>query len=935
MDTKSLFAINPGDVLSFADINKGMGFATKTVNTARTYGITDELQQIVAKYLPKNVRMENTNGTGFKSLLFRRFLELHNLDLLIDQIIDAYNHGRRINARVLGRKVKANLPDNFRYKRAMEPKARKVQELLEAVVLCQPLPDELQDVIEAERQRMMALYGEKISFYHRSAGSKGEDDNSDIYEHNDAATEQSAGGRLMKADTSISKVQLSKMGAGQHESFPEIKFRKAGQTTSSKESCVLAHHHVYASTYSYQAVCDYKGMRDKNGEWFHSGVNMDVIMMPIIHSHLGGSALGFSDVIDDISEITFGQKVMGDNLVGGAAEFPISNTRIMSDGSVKVNTIAGYLEPHIEGILKAIALSTAYIERMEAPEHEKVEKIGKLKKFATDTEWAYGPLVEDSDEFILSMVQYRNFLPAQHARNTDTQTVFERLDEKYKVLEIKPVATGTSVGEMCTVGPVLHIKNKRHLMEADVKGKILIVDQAFTELLGTVKQKCKGWIVIPKALKAHATLNGDGEICQLQGMDREKLRRIKDGTVVTILFNELFIGDLSNCYKEEKIDLSTITLPTLIKLGLVEGNTSASRRRKLFPYLRLNILHDNDLFRYEAAGWGAGVPGLFNWVMYNLIDETSLEGKAAKQYISDAMKTYNTADPIEAYIQRMAGVMFPLCAASEYFGKACHIRMYGARLEEDPAYVTYHFPHEPNPIIGFNGAAMYGTDWGRIAATISLRTLKELETYGCSSSSIFIPNIISMQEVVAYVEEAIDMGLDVQSRGVKLMIENAVSMSGHFIDIPYLEKLKGSIVFERLAPSLNEYRAELQERGLEVPFSMSYGFNDFTNSWKGRDGRHCDLPGCTLSDIYTYLSVAMFTAKAVKYGYDVTSCGMPEEGVMLAMVENGAKEIGVPAGLKAVNAAKLLCAFEEMLQKAENNHSDAYLMQKELVEESA
>lgn len=908
------FEILQGEVLPFAQITKKMGFATKTANTAHLYQLTVELQERTEQYLPDFITLENTNGTGFKGTIFRKFLEMHNFDLLIDKILDAFYQGKSIRVRQFAREVKANLPQVFKW-RTIQPKLKKVHELLEAIVLSQPLPQELQDAIKAERRRMIDMYGELISFYMRSAGSKGEDDN--LSEANKLELKKKSLMRLMQADPSISKPQLSKMGAGQHESFKDIQFRDEHNAfVSTDESCILAYHHVYASTYSFQAVSDFKGMRDKDtGEWFHSGIDMDVIMMPITDSTQGGSALGFSDVIDGVSEITFGEKVWGDELVGGAKEFPVTNTRILPNGEVMVNTISGYLQPYLKGILKAIAVATAYVEEIEAPEYEAVELIGKLKKLCVDSEWALGTLYPGAPKMLLSMVQYRTFIPAQHARSTDHQVVYELVQEKYKLLDEKKVlATGTSVGEMCVVGKILRIKNKKHLMQADVKGKILIVDQAYTELLGTIKQGALGWIVIPKALKAHATLNGDGEITQLQGVDKRKLKSLKDGTVVTILFNMLFVGDFGECFKKEDIDLAGILLAELINLGLVEGNTSASRRRKLFPFLRLGILNDNNLLRFEAAGWSAGVPGLFNWVYYDLIDEATDEGKAAKEYIRLAMMTYETDDAVEAYIQRMAGIMFPLSAFSEYFDKDCHIRMYGARLEEDPVYVKHEFPHEPNPIIGFNGAAMYSTEWGRIAATISLRTLKEMEKYGSDSSSIFIPNIISMQDVVPYVEEAIELGLDVAKRGIKLMIENSVSMSGQFIDAPYMEKKPGGIEFEVLAPSLNEYRSELTARGIETSISMSFGFNDFTNSWKGRDGRHCDIAGCTLSDNYTYHTVGYFTMKAVKNGYKVTSCGMPEEGVMLAMMECGASEIGVPGGLKAVNAAKVLHHFEGQLK---------------------
>jgi hypothetical protein len=280
------------------------------------------------------------------------------------------------------------------------------------------------------------------------------------------------------------------------------------------------------------------------------------------------------------------------------------------------------------------------------------------------------------------------------------------------------------------------------------------------------------------------------------------------------------------------------------------------------------------------------------------------------------MRTYDTTNPVEAYQKRLAAVMFPLVAFFKYFGQDCEIRMYGARLEEDTPCVDFAFPHEPNPIIGFNGAAMYATKWGRIAATISLKVLKELEVYELDNSSIFVPNIVNMGVVVDVVEEAITLGLDVKKRGIKVMIENAVSFTGRFIDEPLLVFNEETFEMEKQAPSFNEYRAELEQRlGGSVPCSASFGFNDLGNSYVGGDIRHCELPDrIYMSTSYFLKDLERCILILLKYEYDVNNCGLGEIGVLATMMKSGASKIGVPVGLSTIKAVEKLNKIQKKVQ---------------------
>jgi len=315
----------------------------------------------------------------------------------------------------------------------------------------------------------------------------------------------------------------------------------------------------------------------------------------------------------------------------------------------------------------------------------------------------------------------------------------------------------------------------------------------------------------------------------------------------------------------------------------------------------------------------ADVPTYFYWKYFMNIDVTTSEGERVKQYIINAMETYSVEKPEDAYELRMAGLIMPHAAFYEYFGTSNDIRILGFRNDESP---TPHlknvlFPHEPNPIMGFNGVAMYATEWGWSVAVASIRILKRMEDeYELDNSSIFIPNATGMEYIVKITEMAIQEGLDITKRGIKIMVENAKMMRGRFIYKEQKLLLDGELdQWKLIAPSLIDYRAQLKESlGKPVEFTMSFGFNDFGNSYTGGDTRHLKMPDRGyLGDNHTTEEIEDFMDLCAKYDIACYSCGLPEWGLQVSMMKKRAASIGLPVGLKMVKAINQLSKVEKLL----------------------
>jgi phosphoenolpyruvate synthase/pyruvate phosphate dikinase len=650
----------------------------------------------------------------------------------------------------------------------------------------------------------------------------------------------------------LSLDQIREMiGAGKHESY--------GQNYTIPE-CHSSARKVCASTYSPQACGQYKGQRGIKHKWLQMEVNQCLLVLVEVHSIDLGSALGFGEITGDWIDLDLGEKLPGDDLVGG------------KKGGVKVsyhiptNSIDYYSNPVSflsENTIKAIA--------------ERVFLIGNRNNLIPDTEWSFGGLIRNSIKHFCVPVQFRDFTPVQAEKRVTTIQDFE-ITQNPPIENL--VSEGLASSKRCVVGEAV-IATDNNVPNTD--GKILVAQEANPSYSGLIPVTL-GFVFGGGATNCHMGLMTRGRRAAV--FSASNIKKILEGTEITILGNKVYKGNWSSSFKINELDLLQCKIPVGTKAKFVDDGNIAFLG-DLYPYLALGLSEGYDLLRMEASNVAHGIPSPLSFIHYDQLDLDTPLGVDIKAFIDNAMLAFGTTDPQQAYRKLSVSKLARPMALCKLFDKICSDRLYAARLNEhDHGLKLGTLPHEANPMFGYNGILMYLEDWGKDVLKLSVQILDDLRQMGYDNTELFIPNVATIQ-------------------GLEMVFE---MMLGWDIN-PNLWDLKVMMETQELCTKKNmdELLLLAKRYGIKV-VKISWGFNDFRNGTSGVDTRSIvpkDGRGDLESD--TYLDkVEEIILYGNSIGIESYSCGLPAPKMMKVMSKCKAASVGLPPGIDFYNGLQTL-----------------------------
>lgn len=650
----------------------------------------------------------------------------------------------------------------------------------------------------------------------------------------------------------LSLGQIREMiGAGKHESY--------GQNYTIPE-CYVSARKVCASTYSPQACGQYKGQRGIKHKWLQMEVNQCLLVLVEVHSIDLGSALGFGEITGDFIDLDLGEKLPGDDLVGG------KKGGIKVSYHIPTNTIDYYSNPVSflsENTIKAIA--------------ERVSLIGNRNNLIPDTEWSFGGLIRNSTKHFCVPVQFRDFTPVQAEKRTTTIQDFE-------ITQLPPdqnlVSTGLASSKRCVVGNVV-IATDTNVPNTD--GKILVAKEANPTYSGLIPQTL-GFVFGDSATNCHMGLMTRGRRAAV--FSAKNIKKLLEGTEITILGNKVYKGNWSSSFKINELDLLQCKTPVGTKAKFVDDGNIAFLG-DLYPYLALGLSEGYDLLRMEASNVAHGIPSPLSFIHYDQLDLDTPLGVSIKAFIDNAMLAYGTTDPQQAYRKLSVSKLARPMALCKRFGKTCSVRKYGARINEhDNGLQGDVLPDEANPMFGLNGILMYLENWGKDVLKLSVQILDDLRQMGYDNTELFIPNVATIQGLEMVFEMMLEWGINPNLWDLKVMMETQELCTKKNMD-----------ALLRLA----------KRYGIKV-VKISWGFNDFRNGTSGVDTRSIvpkDGRGNLESDSYLD-KVEEIILYGNSIGIKSYSCGLPAPKMMERMSNCNAVSVGLPPGIDFYNGLATL-----------------------------
>jgi pyruvate,water dikinase len=586
------------------------------------------------------------------------------------------------------------------------------------MILAAPLPDRLQQDIEASWNSMIAEHGPDLAVAVRSSATA-ED--------------------LPEASF-----------AGQQETFLNVR---------GFDQLLIATHEVFASLYNDRAIA----YRVHQG-FAHDQVALSVCVQKMVRSDIGASGVLFTlDTESGFRDMVFITSAygLGETVVQGAVnpdEFYVYKPALRADrrsilrknlGAKAIKMI--YADEGDAGqSVQTVDVDPADSDRFSLTDDE----IQTLARYALIIEDHYGRPMDiewgrDGQDGLLYILQARPETVQSHGSRVIQRYI---LKQRSKVL-----ITGRSIGHLIGAGKVCVVKSPEEMHRVQ-PGDVLVADMTDPD-----------WEPIMKRAAAIVTDRG-GRTCHAAIIARElgvpavvgcgdATKSLQDGQLVTVSCAEgdegfVYEGELD--YEQQQIEIGS--LPDVpVKVMMNVGNPD-----RAFDFANIPN-HGVGLARLEFI-----INRMIGVHPKALLEFDSLRADL-KATIRDQMAGYD--DPIEFFVSKLSeGIS---CIAAAFAPEPVIVRLSDFKSNEYANLIggQQYEPHEENPMLGFRGASRYRAKNFADCFELECRALKRVrDEMGLTNVQVMVPFVRTVDEARTVIELLEQHGLKRGENDLKLIM---------------------------------------------------------------------------------------------------------------------------------------------------------------------
>jgi pyruvate,water dikinase len=586
------------------------------------------------------------------------------------------------------------------------------------MILAAPLPDRLQQDIEASWNSMIAEHGPDLAVAVRSSATA-ED--------------------LPEASF-----------AGRQETFLNVR---------GFDQLLIATHEVFASLYNDRAIA----YRVHQG-FAHDQVALSVCVQKMVRSDIGASGVMFTlDTESGFRDMVFITSAygLGETVVQGAVnpdEFYVYKPALRADrrsilrknlGAKAIKMI--YADEGDDGqSVQTVDVDPADSDRFSLTDDE----IQTLARDALIIEDHYGRPMDiewgrDGQDGLLYILQARPETVQSHGSRVIQRYI---LKQRSKVL-----ITGRSVGHLIGAGKVCVVKSPEEMHRVQ-PGDVLVADMTDPD-----------WEPIMKRAAAIVTDRG-GRTCHAAIIARElgvpavvgcgdATKSLQDGQLVTVSCAEgdegfVYEGELD--YEQQQIEIGS--LPDVpVKVMMNVGNPD-----RAFDFANIPN-HGVGLARLEFI-----INRMIGVHPKALLEFDSLRADL-KATIRDQMAGYD--DPIEFFVSKLSeGIS---CIAAAFAPEPVIVRLSDFKSNEYANLIggQQYEPHEENPMLGFRGASRYRAKNFADCFELECRALKRVrDEMGLTNVQVMVPFVRTVDEARTVIELLEQHGLKRGENDLKLIM---------------------------------------------------------------------------------------------------------------------------------------------------------------------
>jgi pyruvate,water dikinase len=586
------------------------------------------------------------------------------------------------------------------------------------MILGAPLPDRLQQDIEASWNSMIAEHGPDLAVAVRSSATA-ED--------------------LPEASF-----------AGQQETFLNVR---------GFDQLLIATHEVFASLYNDRAIA----YRVHQG-FAHDQVALSVCVQKMVRSDIGASGVLFTlDTESGFRDMVFITSAygLGETVVQGAVnpdEFYVYKPALRADrrsilrknlGAKAIKMI--YADEGDAGqSVQTVDVDPADSDRFSLTDDE----IQTLARYALIIEDHYGRPMDiewgrDGQDGLLYILQARPETVQSHGSRVIQRYI---LKQRSKVL-----ITGRSIGHLIGAGKVCVVKSPEEMHRVQ-PGDVLVADMTDPD-----------WEPIMKRAAAIVTDRG-GRTCHAAIIARElgvpavvgcgdATKSLQDGQLVTVSCAEgdegfVYEGELD--YEQQQIEIGS--LPDVpVKVMMNVGNPD-----RAFDFANIPN-HGVGLARLEFI-----INRMIGVHPKALLEFDSLRADL-KATIRDQMAGYD--DPIEFFVSKLSeGIS---CIAAAFAPEPVIVRLSDFKSNEYANLIggQQYEPHEENPMLGFRGASRYRAKNFADCFELECRALKRVrDEMGLTNVQVMVPFVRTVDEARTVIELLEQHGLKRGENDLKLIM---------------------------------------------------------------------------------------------------------------------------------------------------------------------
>jgi pyruvate,water dikinase len=586
------------------------------------------------------------------------------------------------------------------------------------MILGAPLPDRLQQDIEASWNSMIAEHGPDLAVAVRSSATA-ED--------------------LPEASF-----------AGQQETFLNVR---------GFDQLLIATHEVFASLYNDRAIA----YRVHQG-FAHDQVALSVGVQKMVRSDIGASGVMFTlDTESGFRDMVFITSAygLGETVVQGAVnpdEFYVYKPALRADrrsilrknlGAKAIKMI--YADAGDAGqSVQTVDVDPADSDRFSLTDDE----IQTLARYALIIEDHYGRPMDiewgrDGQDGLLYILQARPETVQSHGSRVIQRYI---LKQRSKVL-----ITGRSIGHLIGAGKVCVVKSPEEMHRVQ-PGDVLVADMTDPD-----------WEPIMKRAAAIVTDRG-GRTCHAAIIARElgvpavvgcgdATKSLQDGQLVTVSCAEgdegfVYEGELD--YEQQQIEIGS--LPDVpVKVMMNVGNPD-----RAFDFANIPN-HGVGLARLEFI-----INRMIGVHPKALLEFDSLRADL-KATIRDQMAGYD--DPIEFFVSKLSeGIS---CIAAAFAPEPVIVRLSDFKSNEYANLIggQQYEPHEENPMLGFRGASRYRAKNFADCFELECRALKRVrDEMGLTNVQVMVPFVRTVDEARTVIELLEQHGLKRGENDLKLIM---------------------------------------------------------------------------------------------------------------------------------------------------------------------